>query len=133
MNPKKRFKNKFVSIPEAVSMVQSHHTVGTAMAAAEPVGLLTELGNHKDRLQNVNVWVCLPLRLYDFVLKPEMAGHFFVENWFYGAPDREVHPQGRTSYIPNNLHNGATWMFVVPMLIPKNNILILQMFVKCQS
>jgi acyl-CoA hydrolase/ABC-type branched-subunit amino acid transport system substrate-binding protein len=26
---------------------------------------------------------------------------------FYGAPDREVHPQGRTSYIPNNLHAAA--------------------------
>jgi acyl-CoA hydrolase len=77
------------------------------MAASEPVGLLTELANHKDRLRDVTVWVCLPLRLYDFVLKPEMAGHFFVENWFYGAPDREVHPEGRISYIPNNLHAAA--------------------------
>lgn len=77
------------------------------MAASEPVGLLTELGKHKDRLEDVRVWVCLPLRLYDFVLKPEMAGHFFVENWFYGAPDREVHPEGRISYIPNNLHAAA--------------------------
>ncbi len=100
-------KEKLISIPEAVGLVQSHHNIGTAMAASEPVGLLTELGKHKDRLVDVRVWVCLPLRLYDFVLKPEMAGHFFVENWFYGAPDREVHPQGRISYIPNNLHAAA--------------------------
>jgi len=100
-------KQKLISIPEAVGLVQSHHNIGTAMAASEPVGLLTELAKHKDRLQDVRVWVCLPLRLYDFVLKPEMAGHFFVENWFYGAPDREVHPQGRISYIPNNLHAAA--------------------------
>jgi len=77
------------------------------MAASEPVGLLTELAMHKDRLEDVQVWVCLPLRKYDFVLKQEMAGHFFVENWFYGAPDREVHPGGRISYIPNNLHAAA--------------------------
>jgi acyl-CoA hydrolase len=107
MNPKALYQSKLISIPEAVSLVQSHHTIGSAMAASEPVGLLSELGNHKDRLHDVTVWVCLPLRLYDFVLKPEMAGHFFVENWFYGAPDREVHPQGRTSYIPNNLHAAA--------------------------
>lgn len=100
-------KEKLLSIPEAVSLVQSHHKVGTAMAASEPVGLLTELGRHKNRLENVHVWVCLPLRKYDFVLKPEMAGHFFVDNWFYGAPDREVHPGGRISYIPNNLHAAA--------------------------
>ncbi|MFH1633256.1 MAG: acetyl-CoA hydrolase/transferase C-terminal domain-containing protein [Chloroflexota bacterium] len=107
MNVKEFYRNKLVSIPEAVALAQSHHIIGTAMAASEPVGLLSELGNHKDRLQDVTVWVCLPLRLYDFVLEPEMAGHFFVENWFYGAPDREVHSQGRTSYIPNNLHAAA--------------------------
>ncbi|MFN2144014.1 MAG: ABC transporter substrate-binding protein [Anaerolineales bacterium] len=97
-------KDKLISIPEAVGMVQSHHVIGTSMAAAEPVGLLTELGKHRSRIHDVNVWVCLPLRQYDFVIKPEMAGHFFVENWFYGAPDRAVHPEGRISYIPNNLH-----------------------------
>jgi acyl-CoA hydrolase/ABC-type branched-subunit amino acid transport system substrate-binding protein len=107
MTPKKLYKQKLISIPEAVSLVQSHQTIAVGLAGSEPPGLLGELGNHKHRLENVTVWVALPLRKYDFVLKPEMAGHFFVENWFYGAPDREVHPQGRTSYIPNNLHAAA--------------------------
>lgn len=108
MDPQQEYKQKLLTIPEAVSLVQSHQTIGAAMAASEPVGLLTELGNHNHRLTDVTVWVCLPLRLYDFILKPEMAGHFFVENWFYGAPDRKVHGEGRTSYIPNNLHQAAT-------------------------
>ena len=107
MNPQELYKQKLLTIPETVSLVQSHQTIVAAMAASEPVGLLSELGNHKGRLENVTVWVCLPLRLYDFALEPEMAGHFFVENWFYGAPDRQVHLQGRTSYIPNNLHAAA--------------------------
>jgi len=107
MNPQELYKQKLVSIPDAVSLVQSHQTIGVAMAASEPCGLLAELGQHRDRLEDVTVWVCLPLRLYDFILKPEMAGHFFVENWFYGAPDRQVHDQGRCSYIPNNLHAAA--------------------------
>jgi acyl-CoA hydrolase len=107
MNAQEIYRSKLLSIPEAVALVQSHQSIGTAMAAAEPVGLLTELANHRDRLEDVTVWVCLPLRLYDFILKPEMSGHFFVENWFYGAPDRAVHGEGRTSYIPNNLHQAA--------------------------
>jgi len=107
MKSNQRLNQKQISIQDAVGMIQSHHTIGTAMAASEPVGLLTELGKHKDRLEDVQVWVCLPLRKYDFVLNSEMAGHFFVENWFYGAPDREVHPGGRISYIPNNLHAAA--------------------------
>ncbi len=102
------FRKKLVSIPEAVGMVQSNQTIGTGIAASEAVGLLSELGNHKDRLQDVHVWVCLPMRPYDYALKPEMAGHFYVDNWFYGAADRQVHPQGRVTYIPNNLHKAAT-------------------------
>jgi acyl-CoA hydrolase len=108
MDPGDLYRRKLLPIPEAVSLVQSHQTIGVALAASEPPGLLGELGNHKDRLEDVTVWVALPLRRYDFVYEPEMAGHFFVENWFYGAPDREVHPQGRISYIPNNLHAAAT-------------------------
>ncbi len=108
MDPKETYKKKLISIPEAVSMLQSHQTIGVAMAASEPPGLLTELGRHKDRLEDVTVWVCLPMRVYDFIQKPEMNGHFFVENWFYGAPDRKVHSEGRVSYIPNNLHQAAT-------------------------
>lgn len=107
MTPSDLYKNKLISIPEAVSLVNSHQTIAVGLAGSEPPGLLSELGNHKDRLEDVTVWVALPLRPYDFVLNPDMAGHFFVENWFYGAPDREVHPQGRTSYIPNNLHAAA--------------------------
>jgi acyl-CoA hydrolase len=107
-NPQELYRQKLLSIPDAVALVKPCQTVGTAMAASEPVGLLTELGQHRDRLKDVTVWVCLPLRQYDFVIQPEMAGHFFVENWFYGAPDRKVHPQGRISYIPNNLHQAAT-------------------------
>lgn len=108
MDATELYRQKRLSIPEAVSLVQSHQTIGTAMAAAEPNGLLSELGRHRDRLEDVTIWVCLPLRQYDCILKPEMAGHFFVENWFYGAPDREAHGQGRVSYIPNNLHRAAS-------------------------
>ncbi|HEX7540586.1 MAG TPA: acetyl-CoA hydrolase/transferase C-terminal domain-containing protein [Anaerolineales bacterium] len=108
MDPKETYKKKLISIPEAVSMLHSHQTIGVAMAASEPPGLLTELGRHKDHLEDVTVWVCLPMRVYDFIQKPEMNDHFFVENWFYGAPDRKVHSEGRVSYIPNNLHQAAT-------------------------
>lgn len=108
IHPADLYKSKLISIQEAVSKVQSHQTIGVGMAASEPPGLLTELGKHRDRLEDVTLWVCLPLRQYECILNPEMKGHFFVENWFYGAPDRMVHSQGRVSYIPNNLHQAAT-------------------------
>lgn len=108
IDPMDLYRKKLISIPEAVSLVQSNQTISTGIAASEASGLLNELANHKDRLENVTTWVCLPLRTYDYATNPEMSGHFFVENWFYGAPDRKVHHQGRMSYIPNNLHRAAT-------------------------
>ncbi|MBN1657359.1 MAG: ABC transporter substrate-binding protein [Anaerolineae bacterium] len=107
MDPQELYRQKLLTISEAISMVRPHQTIAVALAASEPPGLLAELGKHKDRLEDVTVWVALPLRKYDFVLDPQMAGHFFIENWFYGAPDRQAHPQGRMSYIPNNLHQAA--------------------------
>jgi acyl-CoA hydrolase len=98
------YKNKLVSLKEAVGKIQSSQTVCVAMAGAEPPGLLTTLAGERDRLQNVTLWTCLPMRAYDIFLKPEMEGPFFNENWFYGAADRKVHPEGRVSYTPNNLH-----------------------------
>lgn len=108
MDTKSLYQSKLITIPEAIGKVQSHHKVVFAMAASEPPGLMTELGNHRDRLEDVNVWLCLPLGFYSFVLDPGMEGHFFIENWFYGAADRKVHSQGRESYIPNNLHQAST-------------------------
>jgi len=98
------YKNKLVSLQEAVGKIQSSQTVCVAMAGAEPPGLLTALAGESNRLENVTLWTCLPMRAYDIFLKPEMEGHFFNENWFYGAADRKVHPEGRVSYTPNNLH-----------------------------
>lgn len=108
MNLDELISRKTISIPQAVSMVQSHQSIATGIAGSEASGLLSELANHRDRLEDVHVWVCLPLRSYDYLVKPEMSGHFFVENWFYSGTDRLIHPQGRVSYIPNNLHRAAT-------------------------
>ena len=102
------YQGKLISIPEAVSKIKSGDRIGLAIAASEPSGLLHELAKHKDRLEDVNTWVCLPMRSYEYAVNPEMETHFFVENWFYGASDRKVHSQGRMSYIPNNLHRAAS-------------------------
>lgn len=102
------YRSKLISLQEAVAKVQSDATIGIGIAASEPVGLLNELANQAERLFDITTWTCLPMRAYDIFLKPEMEGHFFNENWFYGAPDRKVHAEGRVSYTPNNLHQAST-------------------------
>ncbi|MBN1922835.1 MAG: acetyl-CoA hydrolase/transferase family protein [Anaerolineae bacterium] len=108
MNFKSMYAEKLISIPEAVGMLRSRQRVVTAMCASEPVGLLSELEHHAGRLEDVHIFMCLPMRHYGFYTKLEMAGHFFLENWFYGVPDRKAHPLGMVSYVPNNLHRAGS-------------------------
>jgi acyl-CoA hydrolase len=108
MDPKALYQEKLRTIPEVVGLVNSGQHICAAMCASEPVGLLSELENHAPRLQDVHVWMCLPMRRYGFYTRPEHVGHFFLDNWFYGAPDREAHLLGMISYMPNNLHRAGT-------------------------
>lgn len=102
------YQEKLISIPAAVELLNSGQKLATSMCASEPVGLLTELEKHTERLENVHVFMCLPMRRYGFYTQPQMKGHFFLENWFYGVPDRQAHKLGMVSYLPNNLHRAGS-------------------------
>lgn len=106
--PPTLYKERYISLTEAVSMVKSGQTIGVGIAGAEPVGLLNALAEKAPALNDVHFWTCLPMRAYDIFTKSEMAGHIYNENWFYSYSDRQYHPEGRVSYIPNNLHRAAT-------------------------
>ncbi|HPS42645.1 MAG TPA: acetyl-CoA hydrolase/transferase C-terminal domain-containing protein [Anaerolineaceae bacterium] len=108
MNPQELYQQKRISLAEAVGMIQSRQTVGLAMAASEPSGMMHELGSQAGQLEDVHIWSSLPLGDYSFVTDPAMEGHFFIESWFYGEINRRAHPQGRVSYIPCNLHQAVT-------------------------
>ncbi len=108
MGTKEQYRDKYISVQEAVSKVKSNQTIGIGIAGAEPVGLLTAMAEVAMSVENVHFWTCLPMRPYDIFLKPEMAGHIFNENWFYSYTDRQVHNEGRVSYIPNNLNRAST-------------------------
>ena len=108
MSTNRPFSEKYLSKSEAVALVKSDQTIGVGIAGSEPVGLLTALAERYQEVENVHCWTCLPMHAYEIFLKPEMNGHIFNENWFYSYSDRKTHPEGRVSYIPNNLHRAAT-------------------------
>jgi acyl-CoA hydrolase len=108
MQIKQQYKQKYITLSEAVCKIKSNDTIGVGIAGAEPVGLLTAMSDVAQNVQNVHFWTCLPMRPYDIFTKPEMAGHIFNENWFYSHTDRAIHSEGRVSYIPNNLNRAST-------------------------
>ncbi|MGI6146145.1 MAG: acetyl-CoA hydrolase/transferase family protein [Firmicutes bacterium] len=103
MNVMELYRSKLISIEEAVSKVKSGQSIVTAMAAAQPPGLLRALASRKDELRDVTVMSCLLLEDYDF-LKPEMRGHFLNEAWYYGPCSYRAHPGGTVTFMPNHLN-----------------------------
>ena len=50
MSWQQEYKNKLITLEEAVGKVKSGMTIQIGIAASEPVGLLEELARQKDRL-----------------------------------------------------------------------------------
>ncbi|MGE5573994.1 MAG: acetyl-CoA hydrolase/transferase family protein [Bacteroidota bacterium] len=106
MNPKEIYREKLITIEEAVAKVESGQSIVVAMCAAEPPGLLGAVSSRGDELENVTIMSCLLMRDYDF-LKPEMKGHFLNEAWYYGPHSYRAHPGGTVTFMPNHLHECA--------------------------
>lgn len=108
MDFKELYKKKLVSVEEILSKISSKDEIVSAMAASEPQGILSKLHTIKDRVEDVTVVVCLPMKDYEFFMNPSMKGHFLTESWFYTAGLRKAHKYGTVSFIPNHLHLAST-------------------------
>lgn len=105
MDVREEYNRKRLTLEEAAARVQPNTGLCVALGAAEPVGLLTQLGKRRD-VSGVRIFSCMLMREYDTFL-PENRGRFLNETWFYNAWDRKHHAEGMSSYIPNNLHEAA--------------------------
>ena len=106
LKPEREYKEKEISLDEAVSMVDDGDKIVAAMAGSEPQGLLERLADRGQEFSGVTVVSCLMMQDYGFT-EPELKGHIFNESWFYGEHDRKNHEHGNVSYIPNNLHGAG--------------------------
>lgn len=98
------YTSKIISVQEALNLVKSDSCVVTAVAAAEPQAFLGELHTIADRVQNVNVNICLSLRSYPFLESAEYEESFDVVSWFHGPGTRKAQKLRKVTYYPNNLH-----------------------------
>lgn len=106
LNAEKEYKEKRISLDDAVSLVDNGDKITAAMAGSEPQGLLERLADRAEDFSNVTLVSCLMMKDYG-LREPEKKGHIFNESWFYGENDRKNHKHKTVSYIPNNLHGAG--------------------------
>lgn len=109
VNYKEIYKNKIVSIEDAVSLMKSDTDVIVAQCASEPQGCMSKFHLVKDRVHDVKVFSVLTLKPYDFYMKPEMKGHFELCSWFHAPGSRQALKEktGTVTYVPNMLHRAG--------------------------
>ncbi|MGY0373795.1 acetyl-CoA hydrolase/transferase family protein [Clostridium sp. JNZ J1-5] len=107
MNYNEQYKNKLITVDEALSKVQSNTDIVVGLAAIEPFDFLSRLHEIADRVENVSILTCLNMGNYEFTSNPDMKGHFRNTTWFYTPTTRRAHPYGTATYIPNHLHLSA--------------------------
>lgn len=101
------FRNKQISIDEALAKVDTGDHIVVALAGAEPQGFMGRLHTIAPRVEGVVVTSCLNMQNYPFFVDPAMKGHFIHEGWFYNPAMRKAHPNKTVSFIPNHLHFAA--------------------------
>ena len=109
MNYKETYNRKLLDIEGALSKIKSGDSLVVGMAAAEPVGLLSNLHLIRDKVQDVTVVSCLLLMEYEYYKYVDKQNSpFRSETWYLGNYERALFKEGKATYIPNNLHMAAT-------------------------
>ncbi|HPZ45114.1 MAG TPA: acetyl-CoA hydrolase/transferase C-terminal domain-containing protein [Coprothermobacter proteolyticus] len=109
MDYKETYKQKLLDIEGVLSKVKSGDSIVVGMAAAEPVGLLSNLHLIRDRVRDVTVVSCLLLKDYEYYkYVDKQDSPFRSETWYLGEYERALFKEGKSSYIPNNLHMAAS-------------------------
>jgi acyl-CoA hydrolase len=111
-NPKHKpdhYRNRLVSVQEAVSQIRSGNDVVVAQCASEPQLCMSHFHEIADRVSDVRVFSVLTLKPYDFFMKPEMKRRFELASWFHapGARAAQAAGAGTVTYVPNMLHRAA--------------------------
>ena len=97
------FKDKLISIKDALNLVKSNDIIVTGLGAAEAQLFMKNLHTIAGRVENVSITNCLPMSNGEF-LNSEYKKTFHIDGWFYSSALRNAHFNGNVSFIPNHLH-----------------------------
>ncbi|HOB16902.1 MAG TPA: acetyl-CoA hydrolase/transferase C-terminal domain-containing protein [Defluviitoga sp.] len=104
---KEKYKQKLMSIEEAISSLPKRCTVIVSMAAAEARGFLSNIHKFKDHFEKIKVVTCLDMGYYDFFLHKDYEDVFQMHTWFFSDSTRKSKYHENLNildFIPNNLH-----------------------------
>jgi acyl-CoA hydrolase len=97
------YKEKVISLEQALDMIKSDMNVVTGLGAGEAQLIMNNIHTIADRVRNVTITNCLSMANGEF-LKEEYVDSFNIDGWFFSPPLRKAFKNGNVSFIPNHLH-----------------------------
>lgn len=102
---------KWIQTQDVLHLVGDHMKIVVGMVACEPFEFLRQLHSIHDRIHNITVVNCLPMRPHPFIADNQYSSHFTIHSWFLSKPLRHAYEHGNIAYIPNHLHQAGTkWL-----------------------
>lgn len=99
------YHDKFISMDDALAKIKSGDVIAVAAYGNEPVNFLRNLHKIAERgVRDVTLWLANPQEEYPFLTMEGMEDVIHILSIFYGPSLRKLHPTGRVSFVPNNLH-----------------------------
>lgn len=101
------YKNKVITVEQALGMVKSGMRIALGDATVEPQAFLENIHTIADRVRDVELTNCLGLRSYPFMEDAKYHDSFILRSLFYSKPTREAEKYLRVSYAPCHLRHTA--------------------------
>jgi len=101
---KEEYKQKLVSMDEAVKVVRSGDWIEYAFGINGANELDRALSKRKDELLDVNIRCDIGIWPHYTNDVDSSGEHFYWNSWHFGALDRKYYNQGTLSYIPMKFH-----------------------------
>lgn len=101
----------YITVKEALKLVQSGDKIVTGMAANEAYSFLSEIHTIADKVSDVTIINCLSVAQYEF-MKKEYKESFNIDGFFFSGTMRKSYLNGNVAFLPNHLHlAGRKWLF----------------------
>ncbi|MDU5107528.1 acetyl-CoA hydrolase/transferase C-terminal domain-containing protein [Clostridium sp.] len=98
---------KYITVDEALNLINSGDVIVSGLGSAEPKRILTNLHRIANKVTNVTVTTCLPMEMAEYFTNEKYRHSFNMDGWFYTAAMRKGQKNGNISFIPNHLHLAA--------------------------
>lgn len=97
------YKDKVITLEQALDMIKPDMNVVTGLGAGEAQLIMNNIHTIADKVKNVTITNCLSMAHGDF-LSEEYVDSFNIDGWFFSPPLRRAFKNGNISFIPNHLH-----------------------------